>query len=186
MGFKSLSFCKLTFFAFSLLLGACAERPIYEPAPAPQTTVSGSQQKPAAGKSTGTPADAASQTADATNNMMTGNDQQTPPAATPPATTPAPAAPPAAPAEPVGVAATGRTLIMQNCIATGCHGSTPLNAKDDAGLQAGMNIVAHSAALKAGNYFTKPAAGTAANNYSHVLAYLKANPNTPIMGPNIP
>jgi mono/diheme cytochrome c family protein len=124
--------------------------------------------------------------ADATNNMMTGNNEQTPPAATPPAAAPAPAAPPAAPAEPVGVAATGRTLIMQNCIAAGCHGSTPLNAKDDAGLQAGMNIVAHSAALKAGNYFTKPAAGSAANNYSHVLAYLKANPTTPIMGPNIP
>lgn len=172
---------KLKFFALSCFLVACAERPVYEPAPNTATPGSGPQKSSTA--KAGTAATPSEKTADEANAM-------TPPAdAAPtvmPTPTPTPTPPAAAPAEPVGVAATGRTLVMQNCIAMGCHGTSPINAKDDAGLAAGTNIVAHPAAIKAGNYFTKPAAGTAANNYSHVLAYLKANPTTPIMGPNIP
>ncbi len=167
--------------AFTSTLFACAERPVYEPAPKSVTTTG--QQKSATDKAGA--ANPSDKTADATNTATPNNDAvpTVMPTATP---TPTPTPPAAAPAEPVGVAATGRTLVMQNCIAAGCHGTSPINAKDDAGLQAGMNIVAHPAAIKAANYFVKPAAGTAATNYSHVLAYFKANPTTPIMGPNIP
>jgi hypothetical protein len=174
---------KLKFFALSCFLVACAERPVYEPTPNTATPGSGPQKSSTA--KAGTAANPSEKTADASNSM-TPNTDAAPTVMPTPTPTPTPAPPAAAPAEPVGVAATGRTLVMQTCIAVGCHGTSPINAKTDAELALGMNIAAHPAAVKAGNYFTKPAAGTAANNFSHVLAYLKANPTTPIMGPNIP
>jgi hypothetical protein len=170
---------KLMYLALPIFLVACAERPIYEPAPAPATTTTGQPKSSTAKTGQDTAKD---KTADATNSM-------TPKVETPPAVSPTPTptpTPPAAPVDPVGVAATGRTLVMANCLANGaCHSASPLNAKDDTMLAAGMNIPAHPAALKAGNYFVKPAAGSQPTNYSHVLAYLKSIA-TPIMGPNIP
>jgi hypothetical protein len=167
-----------------LLLISCAEAPEYEPRP---KTVTSTNQPAQQGKTqTGdtTKTGDATKTADAT--MMPNN--QTPMAAATPTPTPTPAAtPPPAPAAPVGVAATGKTLLMQTCVNATCHSAATntIDAKTGAALQAAGNLMIAVHTANKATHFTPPAAGAAANSYTHVLAYLMSIP-TPVMGPNLP
>jgi type V secretory pathway adhesin AidA len=168
-----------------LFLISCAEAPVYEPKPVPVTSTSTNQ--PSQQDKTGT--DTAKKDADATKNdtpAATPNPSTDPNPAPAPSPSPSPSASPA-PTAPVGVAATGKTLLMATCVNAGCHSAAgnTIDAKTAAALQtAGNNGIAAHTANRA-THFTPPAAGAAANNFTHILAYLMSIQG-PVMGPNLP
>jgi|GEM_PF-5875891 hypothetical protein len=114
----------------------------------------------------------------------------TPVPTTPPATTP-PAAPPSTPAQPVGVAATGRTTLMQSCVNAGCHSAAgnDFNARNAEQVRMRRAASPAHAGANFNPHFTAPAAGQPANENTHIGAYLATfanNPNAVVVGPTLP
>lgn len=174
----------------SLLLGisllgclvACGQPPEYH-----QPEMRNTQTSPTQGASSnsGKSTDAAGnkQTMPATESSASNTSSSSTGSNQTPATEPTAPKPPATNPS-LGIVATGKTLVMQNCVA-GCHQNNTIDAKTSAALAAGNSVGAHSANLKNGGYFVAPAEGAAATNFSHVLAFLMSVP-TAVKGPLAP
>lgn len=159
---------------------SCAEAPEYTPRQ-PVTSTAGTNQSATKTPST---SDAQKTAENKDTSTMTPEAPKATPTPTP---TPTPSAAPA-PNPTLGVAATGKTLLMQSCTVS-CHltGGTPgttIDARNDTMLaDARMNPNHANLAI----FFTRPAAGTPATSFSHVAAYLmKINPTAIVRGPTLP
>lgn len=166
---------------------SCAEAPEYTPRQ-PTTSTTGTNQS-----ATKTPSTSdAQKTAD---NKDTSTMTPEAPKATPtPTPTPTPSAAPA-PNPTLGVAATGKTLLMQSCTAS-CHVNggmpgTPIDARNSAMLLQGVGAnPQHAVINQTVPIFTAPAAGAPANAHAHVVAYLTSLvtvvPPPVVRGPTLP
>jgi hypothetical protein len=165
---------------------SCAEAPEYTPKPQQPVATTGSNQG-----ATKTPATSDAQKT-ATNKDAATMTPNTPAAAPTPTPTPTPT-PGATPANPsLGVAATGKTLLMQSCAAS-CHvlggmPGTPIDARNSAMLLAGVTFSPqHSIINQTVPIFTAPAAGAPANAHSHVVAYFGSlQAGAIVRGPTLP
>jgi hypothetical protein len=156
---------------------SCAEAPEYTPRQQTVTSTTDTNQS-----ATKTPATSdAQKTAE---NKDTSTVTPEVPQATP---TPTPSTTPA-PNPTLGVAATGKTLVMQSC-AVGCHlaggtPGTPIDARNDVMLAAASTNPNHA---NRAVFFTRPAAGAPATSFTHVAAYLmKVKPGDIVRGPTVP
>jgi type III secretion protein P len=160
---------------------SCAEAPEYTPRQQAETSTASTNQS-----ATKTPATSdAQKTAE---NKDTSTVTPEAPNATPtPTPTPTPSTTPA-PNPTLGVAATGKTLVMQSC-AVGCHlaggtPGTPIDARNDVMLAAASTNPNHA---NRAVFFTRPAAGAPATSFTHVAAYLtKVKPGDIVRGPTVP
>jgi hypothetical protein len=165
---------------------SCAEAPEYTPRPQQPVTSTGSNQ----GATKTPPTSDAQKTA--ANNEAATMTPNTPAAAPTPTPTPTPT-PGAAPANPsAGVAATGKTLLMQSCAAS-CHvlggmPGTPIDARTSALLVQGLGAnPQHAVINQTVPIFTAPAAGAPATAHSHVVAYFTSlNAGAVVRGPTLP
>ena len=173
---------KTWLWSISLLgwLAACGQPPQYRP------EARNTQTAPAQGAS-GKSNDNSGKSMDASSSKQTmpssgSTGTNTASTQTPSTEPPAPKPPTADPS--LGIVATGKTLVIQNC-ATNCHKGNAIDAKKPDDLVKGNSITAHPANLKTMNFFTVAEKGTPANNASHVLAFLMSV-STPVTGPIAP